>query len=382
MSISDRQVVEVESRADLRAFIDLPYRLFKDDPNWAIPLRMQVRARLDLRKNPFFETAACRYLMVRRGKRCVARAAAFIDPRFDEHFGDRALLFGWFDCEDSSESMELLLSALESIASELGRTTLIGPLTFSVHEEAGVLIDGFTMPHRLMTPHNPGWYANLLEEQGFQKLQDLLAYPWTATQEVQRKLSRVAERVARQPEFEFSTLNMKDFDREIDDIFSIFNDAFSTTWGHIDLSRAEFQHMAEDLRRIGEPELTFIIRSAGIPAAFGVTVPDWNMAITAARGRLLPLGLFRMMMARRKIDAVRVMLLGVRPEFRGRGLEALIIQRTIEGAIRLGYAEAELSMVLESNTPMRRIIERVMGSEQIKRYRIYRKELEIQTGPD
>jgi hypothetical protein len=365
----------VSSRRDLRAFIDVPFRIMAHDEVWSPPLRVEVRRRLDARRNPFHEHAEVAYLIARRSGRAVGRVAAFVDRNYDEHYGNDTLLFGWFDCEDSEQTFSALTAALEAEAKRRNRSHLLGPLTFSMHEEAGLLVEGFDTPHRLMTPHNPAWYGPLFERNSWRKAEDLLAYRWISEQGIPPKLSRVTRRVLADPAVELACIRMDHFDEDIEAIYSVLNDSFRTTWGHIDLTRKEFQATAADLRKIADPRLVYLVRVDGVPAAFGVTVPDWNQAIRKARGRLLPLGLIRIMRARKKIDGARFLLLGVRQDQRARGLAAVIIQRTMEDFTRLGYREGELSMVLESNEPMRRIIEGLVGSKAFRRYRIYEKDL-------
>jgi GNAT superfamily N-acetyltransferase len=363
----------MKGRRDLKDFVELPYRLMAKESRWVAPLRVEAKWRLSPHRNPFFEHAEVKLLLVRRRGIVVGRAATFIDYNYDVLYGDDALLFGWFDCENDPEVACVLFETLTKEALRRGRTRLIGPLTFSMNEEAGILVEGFDEPHYIMTPYNPTWYPRLFEDNGFVKLQDMLAYSWLLDKKLPLKLLKISELVIGKKRVEISCIRMDQFRKEVEALFVIYNDAFETTWGHVPLTWKEFDNMTKYFRRFCEPQLIFIVRVNSVPAGFGLTIPDWNQAISKAQGRLFPFGLFRVLMTRRHIDTARFIVLAVRQHFRGRGLEAPIILRTIENAKRLGYKHGEMSMVLESNVPMRRILENLFERRPYRRFRIYQK---------
>jgi len=375
-SVTKTFVSRVSGRKDLRDFISVPYTIMSKDPYWVPPLRIEVKRRLDARRNPFFQHADVELLLARRGKTAVARAAVFIDYHYDRIHGENDLLFGWFDCIDCQETMVSLTEVMVDAARRHGRRRIVGPYTFSINEEAGLLVEGFDTRHTIMTPHNPPWYANLLETAGFTKLQDLLAYSWSAEQGIPERLKLVSERALSRLGTEITHIMIDRFDDEIRALHRIYNDAFEGVWGQVPLTFEEFRKMGENFRKVGEPRLTLVVRVNGEPAGFGLSLPDWNQALTKVRGRLFPLGLIRIFMARRNIDLARFIVLAVSKRFRGRGFEAAIIHYTIKSIRDLGYTKGELSMVTESNRPMRRIIEGTVGSPIYKRFRVFEKKVD------
>jgi GNAT superfamily N-acetyltransferase len=366
-------VSKVSHRRDLRDFVSVPYRIMAKDVFWVPPLRYDVVRRLNPKHNPFFQHANVELLIGRQDKTPVARAAVFVDRNYERVHGKKDLQFGWFDCINCQETFSLLAKAMFDAAYRHGKNRIVGPYTFSINEETGLLVDGFEFRPSIMTPYNPPWYPDLLEGVGFRKIQDLIAYLWSAEKGIPKKLERVSERALSRPGIEMRHIALDSFDEEIQSLHQIYNDAFEGTWGYVPLTSVEFRKMGEDLRKVVEPKLTFLVRVNGEPAGFGLLLPDWNQAIAKARGRLFPFGLIRILIARRRIDFIRFIVLAVSKRFRGRGLEAAIIHRMIKKVKDLGYQKAELSMVLESNKPMRRIIEGTIGSPIYKRYRVYEK---------
>jgi GNAT superfamily N-acetyltransferase len=366
-------VSKVSGGKDLRDFISLPFTLMAEDPFWVPPLRIEVMRRLNPKRNPFFKHAEVELLLARRGKKSVARAAVFIDSNYDRIHGKENLLFGWFDCVNCQEVFSSLAEAMFDAVRRHNRKRIVGPFTFSINEEAGLLVEGFDTKPSIMTPHNPPWYSTLLEKAGFRKIQELYAYSWEAEQGVPEKLRRVSERAQSKPGTHITHVMIDQFDKEILALHRIYNEAFDGSWGHVPLTVEEFRMMGEAFRKIGEPRLVIVARVKGEPVGFGLSLPDWNQALSKARGRIFPFGIFRILMARRHIDFLRFIVLAISRRFRGRGLEAAIIHHTIKNAMDLGYRKGEMSMVTECNSPMRRVIEGTIGSPIYKRYRIFEK---------
>jgi GNAT superfamily N-acetyltransferase len=371
--VSRTIVSKVSTRRDLRDFVSLPYNIMAKDVFWVPPLRYDVMRRLNPKRNPFFQHANVELLIGRQDKTPVARAAVFVDRNYERVHGEKDLQFGWFDCINCQETISSLANAMFDAAYRHGKSRIVGPYTFSINEEAGLLVEGFEIRPSIMTPYNPPWYPDLLEGAGFRKVQDLFAYLWSAEKGVPKKLKRVSERALSRPGTKIEHFALDNFDEEIRSLHKIYNDAFEGTWGYVPLTSMEFRKMGEDLRKLVEPSLTFIVRINGESAGFGLLLPDWNQALVMAHGRRFPFGLIRILIARRRINCVRFIVLAVSKRFRGRGLEAAIIHRMFEKVKVLGYRKAELSMVLESNRPMRRIIEGTIGSPVYKRYRVYEK---------
>lgn len=373
--VSHVTVRAVEGRADGTAFIGLPAVLQAADPAFVQPLWMERREALDPRKNPFFQHAETAFWLAERGGRVVGRISAQID-RLAQKPGEPATgHFGLLAAEDDAATVLALLETAKAWLRHRGMARMQGPFNLSINEETGLLVDGFDTPPMLLMPHDPRWLAPLVERAGLRKAQDVIAYlrdtatPFPAP--LQAMLAKgLPEDVRLRP------LDMKQYRREIGLITDIFNDAWSGNWGFVPFTEAEVDHMAKSLKPLLDTRLVWIAEVKGEAAAFAVCLPNINEAITDLRGRLLPFGWAKLLwrLKVRGVSSGRVPLMGVRKAFAGRSIGSVlafaVIDRIRREAAGAGLKRLELSWILESNAPMRRILE-ALGSDPYKTYRIY-----------
>jgi GNAT superfamily N-acetyltransferase len=370
------EVRALASRSDLDRFIKLPWRIYQNDPAWVPPLLMDVRNALDRKKHPFHQHADVEYFLAWRNGEPVGRIAAIVNHLHNQFHEDSAGFFGFFESVPDQAVASALLQEAERWLRARGRTSAMGPMNFSTNEELcspGVLIEGFDKPPKVMMAHTPPYYAGLLEGAGYEKAKDLLCYYLDAMTTPER-LAKAMARLSRVQGITMRPLNLKDFAGELARIKAIYNAAWEKNWGFVPMTEAEFEHMAKQLKPIIDPELIVMAESQGQPIAFAIQLPDFNQAIKHMNGRLFPTGLFKFLWYKRKIKEVRVITLGVIPEFRGRGIDALLVLRMIEVSRPRGMAKGEGSWVLEDNVPMRRAMEG-MGGRVYKTYRVYEKPL-------
>jgi GNAT superfamily N-acetyltransferase len=366
-------VSPVAGSRDLAAFVGLPYALHRGDPHWVAPLRRDVREQLSRARNPFFDHAEAGYFLARRHGRVVGRIAAIHNRRHNEVHGDRVGFFGFFESMDDPEVVAALVEAAAAWLRARGLAVVRGPASFSTNEEAGLLVDGFDAPPAVMMPHNPPGYARLLEGAGFRKAKDLVAYRSTDPR-LPPRLAEAADTLERRYAITTRTLDMRRFAAEVDLVKRLYNAAWERNWGFVPMTDGEIACLARRLRPVVLPELVVFAERAGEPIGFGVALPDLNVALRRnPSGRLFP-GLLRVWWAARRIDRIRVLLLGTRPEWRGRGVDALLYKRIWEEGRRQGYGWAEAGWVLEDNHAMRNALER-MGFERYKTYRLYERAL-------
>ncbi|MET9873532.1 N-acetyltransferase [Actinacidiphila glaucinigra] len=372
-------VTPVEDRAATTAFVRLPYALHRDDPYWVAPLEREMRAFLDPRRNPFFDTAEARLFLARRGRRTVGRIAAVADPRFQERHDFRCGHFGLFECADDLEAAGALFDAAAAWLAGRGLTRMLGPLSFSVNDECGVLVDGFDGPPSVGIPYNPPYYADLLTGCGFGKAKDLLSWlvPMPPDGEPPAAIARVAARTLADPAVRVRPLDRDRYEDDMAAIKDIYNDAWAENYASVPLTDAEFLHMAAQLKSVVHPELVRIAEVDGEPAAFTLWVPDVNQALRAARGRLttwgLPIGMLRISRAMGRITRVRGGTSGVRKEHRSRGLVAVLLADAQRAAFRLGYTETDLSWILEDNRGSNRHAQ-AMGGVHFRTHRLYERD--------
>ncbi|MDX2811248.1 N-acetyltransferase [Streptomyces sp. PA03-5A] len=372
-------VTPVEDRAATTAFIRLPYALYRDEPHWVAPLEREVRAFLDPRRNPFFETAEARLFLARRGRRTVGRIAAVTDPRFHERHDYKCGHFGLFECADDLEAAGALFDAVADWLAGRGLTRMLGPLSFSVNDECGLLVDGFDGPPSVGIPYNPPYYADLLTGCGFGKAKDLLSWlvPMPPDGEPPAAIARVAARTLADPAVRVRPLDPDRYEADMAVIKDIYNDAWAENYASVPLTDAEFLHMAAQLKSVLHPELVRIAEVDGEPAAFTLWVPDVNQALRTARGRLttwgLPVGMLRISRAMGRITRVRGGTSGVRKEHRSRGLVAVLLADAQRAAFRLGYTETDLSWILEDNRGSNRHAQ-AMGGVHFRTHRLYERD--------
>lgn len=371
------RVRELEDGTSLRPFIDVAWRINAGDPVWVPPLRAQLRTLLDRRKHPFHRHAETAYFLAERHGRAVGRIAAIVNHGHNDFHDERTGFFGFFECERPPETAEALLSAAAGWLRDRGMERLRGPMNFSTNEECGLLVEGFDEPPAFMMPHNPPWYADLLEDTGLRASKDLLAYQLDKAPAPER-LVRGVERIARREGATVRPLRMKRFSEDVGIIKDIYNSAWSRNWGFVPMTDAEFDFMAREVKPVVDPDLCLIAEVAGEPVGFSLALPDLNPAIKPLGGRLFPFGYVRLLWNRRKIWRVRIITLGLKPGYRNRGIGALLYLRTWRvGADEKGY-HGEASWILEDNREMRLPLEK-MGAYVSKRYRIF--ERPLSSGP-
>jgi GNAT superfamily N-acetyltransferase len=370
------EVRSVQGRGELERFIRLPWRIYAGDPNWVPPLLADLRTVLDRRKHPYHQHAESEYFLAWRGGEVVGRIVATVNHRYNEFLEDRTGFFGFFECTQDEAAARALLQTAEEWLRARGMARVLGPVSFSTNEEAplGLLIEGFEHPPILMTGHNPPWYAALIEGGGYGKSNDLVAIKVPNSQNPPERLLRGVERLEQREGIRVRPFEVKRFREEIEAIKSIYNDSWERNWGFVPMTDAEFDYAAKQFRPILDPSLCLIAEVEGEPVGFSLVLPDYNQALRHLNWRLFPLGLFKLLWHRRKIDRVRILTLGLKQGYRRRGLDAMMYLRIFQAAARGGYDWGEASWILEDNWEIRRGMERC-GGEVYKKYRIYEKSL-------
>jgi GNAT superfamily N-acetyltransferase len=374
----DVVVTPVQSRADREAFIRFPFSLYKDDPNWVPPLMMERRDFLDPKKNPWFEFGTVELFLARRNGEVMGRIAAVNDPHFNAFHDSKHGFFGMFECVDDPAVARGLFDAAAQWCRAQGFTSFMGPVNFSTNYECSTLVDGFDAPPVVMMAYNPRYYPGLYDACGFAKAKDLYAWELSSAVAPPERVVRVAEKLRQREGVVVRPVRLNDFENEVRRIKDIYNAAWEKNWGFVPMTEREFDHLAKDLKQLVVADLLLLAEVKGEPVAFSMTVPDANLALKAAGGRLtrygLPIGLLKLLLAARKIKRLRLITLGIKPGYRRRGLDAILYLDTLKTARRLGYTGGEISWTLEDNDLVNRAIES-MGGRKYKTYRIYQRAL-------
>jgi GNAT superfamily N-acetyltransferase len=369
------EIRPVSSRRDLMRFIKLPFRLYKDQPNWVPPLIYERKRHLDRNKNPFFDHAEGEYFLAWRDGEVVGRISAHIDQRLNEFQHNDWGLFGFFESEDDQEVADALFKAAADWNRERGRDRIVGPFDFSTNHECGLLVDGYELkPQVLEFWHHP-YYQQLFENAGMAKAMDL--YKWFLDVSDRAKILPVIFELAEKVESEHGILvrrmRKKDFESEVRRFMEVYNAAWENNWGFVPLTDAELRDYAKQLKPLLDERWAWIAETKdGETAGAALTLLDWNEVLINMNGRLLPTGWLKFLTGRNKIRHVRVFALGVKPEYQHTGVAAKFYIEHFDQAERGAVKSGEMGWILEANTAMNRGME-AMGGRIVKRYRLYEK---------
>ncbi|MBE2218148.1 MAG: hypothetical protein IAE90_08100 [Ignavibacteria bacterium] len=372
------KIRKVENENDRMQFIKLPWLLYTGDRNWVPPLIFDVRKNLDPKRNPFFQHAEMEMFLAEKDGKLVGRIAAIKNDNHNKFHKDKAGFFGFFESIDDEEVSDLLLDTACEWVKSKGFDEILGPVNPSTNDECGLLIDGFDSPPVFLMTYNPKHYQAKIEDFGFEKAKDLYAYYIPSevinNRKVMDKLERMAELIKKRNDVTTHKLNMKDLSNEVRKIEEVYNSAWETNWGFVPITTAEFDYLAESLKMVVDPDLVMFAEVAGKPAGFTLSLPDFNQVLKKVNGRLLPFGFLKILTGKKKIDFLRVIIMGVKPEYQKKAIDSVFYLETIKNGNKNGYTGAEISWVLEDNMPMRMTAEK-LGAHIYKTYRIYRKGL-------
>lgn len=353
----------------------MPYALYKNDPNWVPPLILEEKRSLNPKKNPFFQHGKCEAWLVEDHSETVGRILAFVDHKHNEYHQEKTGFIGFFECVDSQEVADCMFDQASEWLKEEGMLVMRGPVNLSVSNECGLLITGYDHPPYLKMGHTLPFFSELFKRYSFTKAHGLLAYIMTKkavehNKRILSRLERVNERVLNSNQITIRSLNMKRFTEEVENVFRLYNLVMKNNWGFVPASREEIRFMAKSIRPIIDPKMIFMVEKEGDIVGCSLSIPNLNQLLPKLKGKLYPFGIFRLLFSRKQIKGLRLMLIGILPEYRERGLEVLLILNTIEKGIERGYSAAELSWISEDNKNLIGIMDK-LGAHCYKTYNIY-----------
>lgn len=369
----------VNDKSGLLKFIHFPFHLYRDDPNWVPPF---VRERLDFfdrKKNPFYEHAHYQLFLAYFDRELVGTIGAVVDDNHNQVHNERTGFFGFFESIDNEEVAAKLFHSAEAWLRTQGMTLIRGPFNFSVNHECGLLIDGFDEPPMVMMTYNPAYYQKLIEGRGYRKCMDMFAYIGDINelwQNAPKSLFRIAEKVVKREKITVRTVNIREMNQENLRIRDVYNDTVGKQWGFVPMNERECDHFSDAMRRLVDPNLILIAENQeGQPIGVSLALPDFHQALHwCGGGKILPFGLLKFLWYRRKIDQIRLIAMGVKEEYRGRGIDAVFWVETARTARKLGHKRLECSWVLEKNDMMNSL-GRTLRGKIYKTYRIVERPL-------
>jgi hypothetical protein len=361
---------EVKDRHDLMAFIRFPWKIYQGNPYWVPPLIKDQLQKFSP-ESAFRAHAEMILYLAHRGGEIVGRIAGIIDHHYIQFHQEKLGFFGFFESVEDGEVAHLLLSSVAAWLRERGMEKMAGPMNPSTNDECGLLINAFDSSPCLMMPYNPPYYPALLEGWGLKKAMDLYAYWLEKTFFNYDRLNRITERILkRESHLSVRPLNLRRFDEEVKIIKDIYNNSWSKNWGFVPMTEGEIDDLAKNLKPIIVPELILFAYWGETPVGFSAALPDYNVVLKHLNGKLGLLGSIKFLYFSRKINTVRIMLLGVKHSFQKKGVEGLLYIEIFKRGTQKGYPQGECSWILENNLLMQHGIE-AMGGKRYKTYRIY-----------
>ncbi len=368
--MSEMNIRPVRTEKDKKKFIGFLWTIYAGNPAWVPPLWMDRRKLMDKKKNPFYEHAEAEFFIAERKGEVVGRIAAIVNHNHNKEHNDRVGFFGFFESINDAEVAGALLDTAKEFLKSKGMNAMRGPANPSVNDEYGLLIDSFDKPPVVLMTYNPPYYVNLLESYGLRKAKDLYSYILSQETVYSEKLQRVNTLVKERMGLTIRPLNMKRFNDEVKIIKDVYNKAWAYNWGAVPMTEAEIVALADDLKPVVVPDLVLFAEVKGKTIGFALSLPDINVALKYnKKGRLIP-GLLRLFLHKRKIDLVRIIVLGVLPEYQNSGAAGVLFYETAAGAKKLGYGYGDAGWILEDNEKMVKAAKTLRG-EVYKTYRIY-----------
>lgn len=374
------QIRPVTTPVDQALFLDVPARVYADDPRWVPPLRSSVAKQLEP-SNPFLQYGSFQPFIAvvegKEGSEAVGRVVAAVNQRLIDREGQPIGLFGFFECINDFAIAQALLDAACQWLREQGMAIARGPIDLSTHNNCLFLVDGFDSPPMVMMPYNPAYYPTFMDQAGWQKAKDAYAYDFPLDKPLPSEFEK-AYRIACKSGVNFRPLRTKGegFEQDCISLYNLFTKAFSGNWSSTPRTQEEFLEEARELQSLVDPDVFPVAEYNGEMVGFFMGLPDYNIPLKQVNGKLNFFGILKFLWYRRQINQGRVIAICSLPEYRRKMVPLALIYLGMRGGIQKGkpYQRAELSWVYEDNSPSRKLIE-ASGGKIYKTYRIYEKAL-------
>ena len=364
-------VLDADSK--LKDFVQFPFDLYKKDPYWVGELKADT-LRLLRTDNAFWKHARRKLFLAYQDGKIVGRLCALVNNTYNEYHQENIGFFGFFDCINDAAVSHALFAAGEKWLRAQGVTAVRGPANPSSNHPYGLLVDSFDSMPAIMMPYNFPYYAALIEKEDFSKVKDLLAFERTRDDKFSPLFEKIVARASRTKGITLRRLDLKHVEQEALAIRKIYNDSWAENWGHTPISEEEIQDMVKELKPILRVEGTCVMEVDGVPAGFYIAIPNMNHVLKILRGSLKnPWRVLKALWAWKHIRDARLIMLGVDPAHRKRGLDLVLINHIVKYGVAI-WDKAELSWILEDNEGIIRAMTEA-GCYPIKRYRLYQKEL-------
>ncbi len=365
------KIHEVDSRHDLKKFIEFPYQLYKKDPVWIPPLRDEQKKLFNPKTNPFLEHCEWQLFLLKEDGKVIGRIAAFIDNLAIDFWKERVGFFGHFECIKDESAPKMLLDAAKNWLIKTKCTSMRGPWSF-VTQEWGMVKEGFEPSPVIMAPYNPPFYNDYMTQYGLEKVKDLICWEISIADgyRIPDRIMKLTDAVAKRYSITTRTINMKDYNREVQKFLDISNVSLTDNWGYSPVTEAESNAMAKDLKRALQPKgVIFAEDKDGRAIGYAVVLPDLNHLFKGLNGRMFPFGFIKILRGIPRLRRYRMFALGVIPEYQNKAIDSLLY-RALNEQLYSDDLWMEINYVLEDNMPMINAINK-LGAKQSRLYRVY-----------
>ncbi len=377
--VQNFQVSAVTTDAQREIFLNVPFKVYKNNPYWVAPISSSIAKQLAQQNNPFHEYGEFQQFIAvsQKNSEPLGRIVAIINRRLIESEGKNIGLFGYFECVEDFDVASGLLETASQWLRAKGMNFVRGPINLSTHNSCLFLVDSFDEPPMMMTPYNPPYYPQFMEKAGYYKGNDAYAYDFPLDLSLDPKFEK-GYRIACKSGINFRPLRTKGegFEQDCRSLYRLFNTAFANNYSATPRAEEEFMDEAKELKSLVDPDVFPIAEDNGKMIGCWMGLPDYNIALKHVNGKLNWLGILKFLWYRRQIDQGRVIVICSLPEYRRRMVPLGLIYLGMQGGIQKGkpYKRAELSFVWEDNSPSRKLVE-AAGGKIYKTYRIYEKQL-------
>ncbi|MBS1538639.1 MAG: hypothetical protein JST20_12925 [Bacteroidetes bacterium] len=368
----------IRTSSDEMKFIKSQWNFYKGDKNFVAPIIMDRQKLLSTKKNPFYKHSKMQLFLAERDGAVVGRIGAIINDNHNETYNDSIGFFGFFECEDNQQTANMLFDAAHSWLKERGMTHARGPVNPSLNDESGLLIDGFDSPPVILMTYNPQYYGQLIEKAGYSKEKDLYAYLLENKTYMTDKMQRMVDVIRERNHITIREVNFKNkqqFTNDVKTLKDIYNAAWEKNWGFVKMTDEEFDFLAADLKQVADPRYALILEISGKPAGFALALPDINQSLIHNKNGGILGAAWHLLTKKKKISLLRIIVLGVLPEYRRTGADAVMYYELGKRGLSKGITHGEASWILEDNQMMNRALTSTMNGKVYKTYRVYQKEL-------
>ncbi len=371
-------VSPVQDEAGLEEFLRFPWRIYRQDPYWVPPLLPEQRKFLDPRRGPFFEIGEAQYFLAYRQGEPVGRISAHLNRRHDEYHGADTGFWGFFEAVQDQEVANALFEAAAAWLRQRGRSRLLGPLNFSIYDEMGLLVEGFDSIPAMFQTHNPPYYLDLVTSWGFRKAMDWVALKIDNLQSADvRDMERRLQDILTRQKVTLAPYNPRELARRAEEVFGLFNEAWSVNWGHVPLTRRQFDHLLHEVKPLLRPGLVNMLLDGDKLVGFGIVLPDLNPVAQKLNGRLSLWGKLRLLYAAKfaPVRKMRAMVIGIAQPYQLKKLNyALILKTYIYTVKHTPCNFVDFSLIPENLKHWIKVI-KAFGGQQYKTFRVFEREL-------